>query len=60
MYINFWYPIAKSEEITAENPLKVEILSLNCVAFRDEAGQAHVLRSIGRINALFPRSIEAP
>jgi hypothetical protein len=29
MYINFWYPIAKSEEITAEKPLKIEILSLN-------------------------------
>jgi hypothetical protein len=28
MYINFWYPVATSEEITAEKPLKVEILSL--------------------------------
>ena len=46
MYINFWYPVAKSEEITTQKPLKVEILSLNFVAFRDEAGQAHVLSDI--------------
>jgi len=46
MYINFWYPVAKSEDITAEKPFKVEILSLNFVAFRDEAGQAHVLSDI--------------
>jgi phenylpropionate dioxygenase-like ring-hydroxylating dioxygenase large terminal subunit len=43
MYINFWYPIARSEEITADKPLRVQLLRLPFVAFRDEAGGAHVL-----------------
>jgi len=43
MYINFWYPVALSEEITNEAPLKVKILNLNFVAFRDTEGQAIVL-----------------
>jgi phenylpropionate dioxygenase-like ring-hydroxylating dioxygenase large terminal subunit len=43
MYINFWYPIARSNEIIAEKPLKVQLLSLPFVAFRDEQGAAHVL-----------------
>ena len=43
MYINFWYPIALSDEITNEQPLAVQIMSLNFVAFRDTEGTAHVL-----------------
>jgi len=43
MYINFWYPVALSKEITNEEPLAVQIMSLNFVAFRDTAGMAHVL-----------------
>jgi phenylpropionate dioxygenase-like ring-hydroxylating dioxygenase large terminal subunit len=43
MYINFWYPVATSEEINTDKPLKVEILSLRFVAFRDDDGHAHVL-----------------
>ena len=43
MYINFWYPIARSSEVTADKPLKVTLLTLPFVAFRDTAGQAHVL-----------------
>jgi phenylpropionate dioxygenase-like ring-hydroxylating dioxygenase large terminal subunit len=43
MYINFWYPVARSEEITAEKPLRVQILALPFVAFRDDAGKARVL-----------------
>jgi len=43
MYVNFWYPIARSEEITADKPLRVELLSLPFVAFRDESGEARVL-----------------
>jgi len=43
MYINFWYPIALSEEITNEKPLAVQIMTLNFVAFRDTEGKAHVL-----------------
>ena len=43
MYINFWYPVGTSEQITAEKPFRTKILSLNFVAFRDQAGKAHVL-----------------
>jgi phenylpropionate dioxygenase-like ring-hydroxylating dioxygenase large terminal subunit len=43
MYINFWYPIARAEEILADKPLRVNLLSLPFVAFRDAEGQAHVL-----------------
>lgn len=43
MYINFWYPIALSDEISNEQPLEVDIMSLKFVAFRDTDGTAHVL-----------------
>ena len=43
MYINFWYPIARSEEIAADKPLRINLLGLSFVAFRDEDGAAHVL-----------------
>jgi len=43
MYINFWYPIARSTDILADKPLKVQVMSLPFVAFRDTAGHAHVL-----------------
>jgi len=43
MYINFWYPVALSNEITNEKPLAVQIMSMNFVAFRDTDNQAHVL-----------------
>jgi phenylpropionate dioxygenase-like ring-hydroxylating dioxygenase large terminal subunit len=43
MYINFWYPIARAEEVLAEKPLRVELLGMSFVAFRDNDGEAHVL-----------------
>ena len=43
MYINFWYPVARSAEITADKPLGVQLMGLQFVAFRDQAGAAHVL-----------------
>ena len=43
MYINFWYPVARSEEIVVDTPLRVNLLGLGFVAFRDEDGAAHVL-----------------
>ena len=43
MYINFWYPIARAEEVPADKPLKVELLGMPLVAFRDAEGAAHVL-----------------
>ena len=43
MYINFWYPVALSKDVTNEEPTEVEIMSLKFVAFRDSEGKAHVL-----------------
>jgi phenylpropionate dioxygenase-like ring-hydroxylating dioxygenase large terminal subunit len=43
MYINFWYPVGLSEEITKDKPFKVQILGLKFVAFRDSDGNARVL-----------------
>ena len=43
MYINFWYPVALSKEVTNEAPITVDIMSLNFVAFRDSDGAAHVM-----------------
>jgi len=43
MYINFWYPVALSDKVTNDAPTQVQILGLQFVAFRDTAGQPHVL-----------------
>lgn len=43
MYINFWYPVVRSEDLGPDQPEKVKILGLNFVAFRDDDGRAHVL-----------------
>jgi phenylpropionate dioxygenase-like ring-hydroxylating dioxygenase large terminal subunit len=43
MYINFWYPICTTAELTADAPVKARVLALPFVAFRDAGGQAHVL-----------------
>ena len=43
MYINFWYPICTTAELTAAAPVKARVLTLPFVAFRDADGQAHVL-----------------
>ncbi|MGI9343064.1 MAG: Rieske 2Fe-2S domain-containing protein [Gammaproteobacteria bacterium] len=43
MYINFWYPIALSDEVKNDEPLQVQILGLPFVAFRDTDGMPHVL-----------------
>jgi phenylpropionate dioxygenase-like ring-hydroxylating dioxygenase large terminal subunit len=43
MYINFWYPVALSEEITNETPYRARILCMDLVAFRDRHGAPHVL-----------------
>jgi len=46
MFINFWYPIATSEEVTNDKPRRVQVLGLKFVAFRDEGGEAHVLSDV--------------
>ena len=43
MYINFWYPIATSGEVTNNVPHRTQVLGARLVAFRDDEGQAHVL-----------------
>ena len=43
MYINFWYPICITEELTGDDPLRVQILGIRLVAFRDQEQRAHVL-----------------
>lgn len=43
MYINFWYPICTTAELTGTAPVKARVLTLPFVAFRDGDGQAHVL-----------------
>ncbi len=43
MYINFWYPIVRSEDLGYDQPEKAMVLGLNFVAFRDREGVAHVL-----------------
>ena len=46
MYINFWYPVARSDELRNDQPFRTEIMGLRYVAFRDADGQAHVLRDV--------------
>ena len=43
MYINFWYPIVRSEDLAMDQPEKVTVLGVDLVAFRVEEGVAHVL-----------------
>jgi phenylpropionate dioxygenase-like ring-hydroxylating dioxygenase large terminal subunit len=43
MFINFWYPIGLSSEITGDKPFRAQVFGLPFVAFRDEAGAAHVV-----------------
>jgi phenylpropionate dioxygenase-like ring-hydroxylating dioxygenase large terminal subunit len=43
MYINFWYPIIRSEDLGPDKPEKAKVLGVNLVAFRDSRGNARVL-----------------
>jgi phenylpropionate dioxygenase-like ring-hydroxylating dioxygenase large terminal subunit len=43
MYINFWYPIVRSEDLGPDAPYKAKVLGCNVVAFRDQTGEARVL-----------------
>ncbi len=43
MYINFWYPMATSDELEADKPLKVRALGQQFVLFRDTEGKAGCL-----------------
>jgi phenylpropionate dioxygenase-like ring-hydroxylating dioxygenase large terminal subunit len=43
MYINFWYPIVRSEDLGPGKPEKAKVLGVDLVAFRDDEGKARVL-----------------
>jgi phenylpropionate dioxygenase-like ring-hydroxylating dioxygenase large terminal subunit len=43
MYINFWYPICTTAELTGQAPVRAQVFGLPFVAFRDAEGAAHVL-----------------
>jgi phenylpropionate dioxygenase-like ring-hydroxylating dioxygenase large terminal subunit len=43
MYINFWYPICRSDELAEGGPVRSKLLGTQYVVFRDGEGQAHVL-----------------
>lgn len=43
MYINFWYPMLRSEDLAAGKPEKVKVLGLNFAVFRDNDGVARTL-----------------
>jgi phenylpropionate dioxygenase-like ring-hydroxylating dioxygenase large terminal subunit len=43
MYINFWYPIVRSEDLGYDQPEKARVLGVDLVAFRDAEGRARVL-----------------
>ena len=38
MYMNFWYPVVRSEDL-GKTPQKVRILAHDFVVFRDEQGK---------------------
>lgn len=45
MYINFWHPTVRSEDLT-DTPQKVKILGQHFVLFRDSKGDAHCLSNV--------------
>jgi phenylpropionate dioxygenase-like ring-hydroxylating dioxygenase large terminal subunit len=46
MYINFWYPIAQSEDVVSYEPHQTVVLGQRLVAFRDSDGNARVLSDV--------------
>ena len=43
MYINFWYPMIRSEDLSPGKPEKVRVLGLNFAVFRTASGEPAVL-----------------
>ncbi len=43
MYINFWYPMIRSEDLGPDRPERTKVLGLNFAIYRDSKGRAHVL-----------------
>lgn len=42
MYINFWYPVGRTEDVTSQ-PAGIKLLGLPLVIWRDSVGGAHVM-----------------
>jgi len=45
MFINFWYPAEESANLVAGQPLKVRMLGLQFVLWRDESGRARCVHN---------------
>ncbi len=45
MYINFWYPVARSEDIQ-DRPQRIRMLGQNFAVWRDGEGEVHVLHNV--------------
>ena len=43
MYINFWYPIIRSEDLGPDKPEKIKALGVNLAVFRDSESKARVI-----------------
>jgi phenylpropionate dioxygenase-like ring-hydroxylating dioxygenase large terminal subunit len=43
MYINFWYPMIRSEDLGPDKPERARVLGLSFVIYRDSHGRARVL-----------------
>ncbi len=43
MYINFWYPMIRSEDLGPDKPQRVQVLGLHFAIYRNSQGQARVL-----------------
>lgn len=43
MYINFWYPIIRSEDLGPDKPERIQVLGANLAVFRDQEGLPRVL-----------------
>ena len=43
MYINFWYPMIRAEDLGPDKPERAKVLGLNFVIYRDSRGIAHTL-----------------
>jgi phenylpropionate dioxygenase-like ring-hydroxylating dioxygenase large terminal subunit len=46
MYINFWYAMEESKNVSGERPLRVRRLNQDFVMWRDQDGRAHCLHDV--------------
>ena len=46
MYINFWYAMEESKNLTAEEPIKIRRLNQDFALWRDSEGKAHCVHDV--------------